>query len=80
VVADSYDLPGGRGVRRYDKIDEAVLAQRAPRHLALSQCGRWTPELVIRYIERYAQDWSPGTGKTMCWSLRAARDAAKMLN
>jgi integrase len=28
-------------------------------------------EHVIRYIERHAQDWSPGTGKAMCWSLRA---------
>ena len=26
---------------------------------------------VIRYIERHAQDWSPRTGKAMCWSLRA---------
>lgn len=26
---------------------------------------------VIRYVERHAQDWSPGTGKAMCWSLRA---------
>jgi site-specific recombinase XerD len=28
-------------------------------------------EEVIRYIERHAQDWSPRTGKAMCWSLRA---------
>ncbi|MCP3420151.1 site-specific integrase [Bradyrhizobium brasilense] len=28
-------------------------------------------EDVIRYIERHAKDWSPGTGKAMCWSLRA---------
>jgi site-specific recombinase XerD len=28
-------------------------------------------EDVIRYIERHAQDWSPRTGKAMCWSLRA---------
>lgn len=28
-------------------------------------------EDVIRYIERHAEDWSPGTGKAMCWSLRA---------
>ncbi len=28
-------------------------------------------EDVIRYVERHAQDWSPGTGKAMCWSLRA---------
>lgn len=28
-------------------------------------------ESVIRYIERHARDWSPDTGKRMCWSLRA---------
>ncbi len=28
-------------------------------------------EDVIRYVERHAQDWSPKTGKVMCWSLRA---------
>ena len=28
-------------------------------------------EDVIRYVERHAQDWSPRTGKAMCWSLRA---------
>ena len=28
-------------------------------------------EAVIRYIERHARDWSAGTGKAMCWSLRA---------
>jgi site-specific recombinase XerD len=28
-------------------------------------------EDVIRYVERHAQDWSPGTGKAMCWPLRA---------
>jgi site-specific recombinase XerD len=28
-------------------------------------------EDVIRYIERHARDWSPKTGKAMCWSLRA---------
>lgn len=28
-------------------------------------------EDVIRYIERHAEDWSPETGKAMCWSLRA---------
>jgi site-specific recombinase XerD len=26
---------------------------------------------VIHYIERHARDWSPSTGKAMCWSLRA---------
>ena len=33
--------------------------------------GKISQEEVIRYIERHARDWSPGTGKAMCWSLRA---------
>lgn len=33
--------------------------------------GKISQEDVIRYIERHAQDWSPRTGRTMCWSLRA---------
>ena len=33
--------------------------------------GRINQEEVIRYIERHARDWSAGSGKAMCWSLRA---------
>jgi site-specific recombinase XerD len=33
--------------------------------------GKISQESVIGYIERHAGDWSPKTGKTMCWSLRA---------
>jgi integrase len=33
--------------------------------------GKISQQEVIHYIERHAQDWSPGTGKAMCWSLRA---------
>lgn len=33
--------------------------------------GKISQEDVIRYVERHTQDWSPGTGKAMCWSLRA---------
>jgi site-specific recombinase XerD len=33
--------------------------------------GKISQESVIGYIERHARDWSPSTGKTMCWSLRA---------
>lgn len=33
--------------------------------------GKIGQEEVIRYVERHAQDWSPVTGKAMCWSLRA---------
>src|SRR6266487_3086116 len=32
--------------------------------------GKIGQEDVICYIERHAQDWSPRTGKAMCWSLR----------
>jgi site-specific recombinase XerD len=33
--------------------------------------GKISQESVIGYIERHARDWSPKTGKAMCWSLRA---------
>ena len=33
--------------------------------------GKINQEKVIRYIERHAGDWSPSTGKGMCWSVRA---------
>jgi site-specific recombinase XerD len=35
------------------------------------ELGKISQEDVIRYIERHARDWSPRTGKAMCWSLRA---------
>ncbi|NOT53639.1 MAG: tyrosine-type recombinase/integrase [Deltaproteobacteria bacterium] len=36
-----------------------------------SDLGRINQEVVIRYIECHAQDWSPSSAKSMCWSLRA---------
>jgi site-specific recombinase XerD len=36
-----------------------------------SDLGKISPEDVTRYIERHARDWSAGSGKAMCWSLRA---------
>ena len=33
--------------------------------------GRISQEDVTGYIERHARDWSPKSGKAMCWSLRA---------
>jgi|CXWL01.1.fsa_nt_gi site-specific recombinase XerD len=36
-----------------------------------SDFSKLKPEDVIRYIERHARDWSAGTSKTMCWSLRS---------
>lgn len=33
--------------------------------------GKIRQEEVIRYVERHARDWSPRSGKAMCWSLRA---------
>jgi site-specific recombinase XerD len=36
-----------------------------------SDLGRISQEDVIGYIEHHARDWSAGSGKAMCWSLRA---------
>jgi site-specific recombinase XerD len=36
-----------------------------------SDLGKIKQEDVIRYVERHAQDWSPKSAKSMCWSLRA---------
>jgi site-specific recombinase XerD len=36
-----------------------------------SDLGKFRQEDVTRYIERHARDWSPASGKAMCWSLRA---------
>jgi site-specific recombinase XerD len=36
-----------------------------------SELGKISQEGVTRYIERHARDWSPASGKAMCWSLRA---------
>jgi hypothetical protein len=33
--------------------------------------GKLRQEDLVGYIERHAGDWSPKTGKAMCWSLRA---------
>ena len=33
--------------------------------------GKINREAVVGFIERHAQDWSPKTGKAMCWSVRA---------
>ena len=33
--------------------------------------GKISQEDVTRYIERHARDWSTGSGKVMCWVLRA---------
>ncbi|MCG2631811.1 site-specific integrase [Bradyrhizobium sp. WYCCWR 13023] len=38
---------------------------------AAGALSKISQEDVIRYVERHAQDWSAGTGKAMCWSLRA---------
>ena len=37
----------------------------------VSDLGKISQADVTRYIERHARDWSAGSGKAMCWSLRA---------
>jgi site-specific recombinase XerD len=36
-----------------------------------SDLGKIKQDEVICYVERHAQDWSPKSAKSMCWSLRA---------
>jgi len=36
-----------------------------------SDLEKISQEEVTRYIERHARDWSPASGKAMCWSVRA---------
>jgi len=68
----------------YLRSERGLAPRSIVRHLAVIRrflhevCSGGTAALckinqedVIRYIERHAQDWSPGTGKAMCWSLRA---------
>jgi len=68
----------------YLRSDRGLAPKSVVRHIPVIRmflhevCSRGARDLckisqedVIRYIERHAQDWSPRTGKTMCWSLRA---------
>lgn len=41
-----------------------------------SELGKISREDVTRYIERHARDWSPASGKAMCWSLRDFSDTS----
>ena len=58
-----------RSVVRHLPIIRRFLHEVCP--AGYDDLGAISQEDVIRYIERHAQDWSPKTGKAMCWSLRA---------
>jgi site-specific recombinase XerD len=72
------------GFRYYLRRERGLVPKSIIRHLPIirrflrevcpagaSDLGKISQEDVTRYIERHARDWSPGSGKAMCWSLRA---------
>jgi site-specific recombinase XerD len=58
-----------RSIIRHLPVIRRFLHEVSP--AGASDLGTIGQEDVIRYIERHARDWSPESGKAMCWSLRA---------
>jgi site-specific recombinase XerD len=58
-----------RSIVRHLPIIRRFLHEVCP--AADDDLGKISQESVIGYVERHARDWSPKTGKAMCWSLRA---------
>jgi site-specific recombinase XerD len=58
-----------RSIIRHLPIIRRFLHEVCP--AGVDDLGKIGQESVIGYIERHARDWSPKTGKVMCWSLRA---------
>jgi len=58
-----------RSIIRHLPIVRRFLHEVCP--AGVDDLGKIGQESVIGYIERHARDWSPKTGKVMCWSLRA---------
>lgn len=56
-------------VLRHLPVVRQFLAELRPSGAA--DLGKLDQEDIIRYIERHASDWSPRTGRAMCWALRA---------
>jgi site-specific recombinase XerD len=58
-----------RSIVRHLPVIRRFLREVCP--AGASDLGGISQAAVIRYIECHARDWSAGTGKAMCWSLRA---------
>jgi site-specific recombinase XerD len=58
-----------KSIIRHLPIIRRFLCEACP--AGAGDLGKISQEEVIRYIERHARDWSPASGKAMCWSLRA---------
>jgi hypothetical protein len=58
-----------RSIVRHLPIIRRFLHEVCP--AADDDLGKISQESVIGYVERHARDWSPKTGKAMCWSLAA---------
>ena len=87
ACATAADHPGGPDIRGVQRLSARGTRSGAEVHCpppanhspvpaevcpaGASDLGKISQEDVTRYIERHARDWSPGSGKAMCWSLRA---------
>jgi site-specific recombinase XerD len=58
-----------KSIIRHLPVIRRFLREVCPR--GAPDLGRISHEDVTRYVERHARDWSAGSGKAMCWSLRA---------
>src|SRR6202011_3989381 len=58
-----------KSIIRHLPVIRRFLREVCPR--GARDLGRISQEDVTRYVERHARDWSAGSGKAMCWSLRA---------
>jgi integrase len=58
-----------KSIIRHLPVIRRFLREVCPR--GTRDLGRISQEDVTRYVERHARDWSAGSGKAMCWSLRA---------
>ena len=68
-----------RGLAPKTIIRHLPVIRRFPREVCpagASDVEKIGQEDVTRYIERHARDWSPASGKAMCWSLRAFLDTS----
>ena len=59
----------GKSIIRHLPVIRRFLREVCP--AGANDLGKISREDVTRYIERHARDWSPGSGKVMCWVLRA---------
>jgi site-specific recombinase XerD len=60
----------GMGPWQTEETHVALIIAKAKQR-PVRDLSKISQEDVVRYVERHARDWSPNSGKAMCWSPRA---------